>query len=911
MEAAQEGPVPAAAPAYPRHWEADVLLRDGTTAHLRPISPGDADALQRFHVAQSAESTYLRFFSVMPRLSERDLERFTHVDHADRVALIATSGEDIIGIGRYDRLDPDEHGGVPGRAGGGTAEVAFNVADAHQGRGLGSVLLEHLAAAARERGVHRFTAEVLPQNRRMTSVFAEAGYEVTHAYDDGVVTLGFDIDPTERSLAVTAAREHRAEASSLRALLTPRSVAVVGASRRPGSVGGVLLADLLRGGFTGRLHAVHPEAPEVEGVLASASLQDLPEPVDLVVVAVPAGSVLAVVRDAARVDARGVVVVSSGFAETGPAGLERQRALVRLAREGGMRVVGPNSFGLLSTDPQVRLNASLAPDLPPAGGLGLFSQSGALAVALLSSAARRGLGVSSFVSAGNRADVSGNDLMQFWEEDERTRVVGLYLESVGNPRKFSRVARRLARSKPVVVVKSGGSGGAPPGHAVRTSRAPQEAFDAMLRQAGVIRVETVHQLFDTAQVLLTQPLPAGERVAVVGNSAALGALAASALRSWGLVVAGEPRSVHPEATAAQCRQVVEEVFAREDVDAVLACFAPPVGGVDTDVAGALAQVAARSRLTTVACFVGVHGAEEALTAPGPDGGPRVVPAYPSPEEAARALVAAVRYAQWRQRDAGPRVDPDGVDAAAARALVEDALARVPADEDGRVALELGADAAARLLACYGVRLEPSRVVVDAGAAAEAAEELGYPVALRFADRALRRRRDLAGMRGDIATPGELQRDWAALTAQEGAGGAPVLVQAMAPPGVPVTVSSMEDELFGPLVSFGLAGDASELLGDVAHRIPPLTTGDVADLVRGVRAAPRLFGYRGSPRLDVAALEDLLARVSVLADDLPEVAQLSLTPVVVSPQGLRVLLARIRLSRVERRRTDTGSRRVLR
>lgn len=888
-----------------------MLLRDGGTAHLRPITPDDAEALQRFHVAQSPESVYLRFFSAMPRLSDRDLRRFTEVDHTDRVALVATIGDDIVGIGRYDRLDAEEGPGPGGATGRRAAEVAFNIADAHQGRGLGSVLLEHLAAAARERGVDRFVAEVLPQNRKMTSVFTDAGYEVTHAYDDGVVSLGFDIDPTERSLAVTAAREHRAEASSLRALLTPRSVAVVGASRSPGSVGGVVLTNLLAAGYAGRLHAVHPEAPVVEGVRTHDSLRVLPEPVDLVVVAVPAEAVLGVVRDAALVHARGVVVVSSGFAETGPVGLERQRALVRLARANGMRVVGPNSLGLLSTDPEVRLNASLAPDLPPAGRLGLFSQSGALAVAVLSSAARRGLGVSSFVSAGNRADVSGNDLMQFWEEDERTGVVGLYLESIGNPRKFSRIARRLAAVKPVVVVKSGSSTGAPPGHAVRTSRAPREALGEMLRQAGVIRVENIHQLFDTAQLLVAQPLPAGERVAVVGNSAALGTLAAEALEGKGLAVAGAPVTVHPEADAEECAVALREVYARDDVDAVVACFAPPVGGVDTDVASRLATAAAASDKTSVACFVGMHGVQEALSAPSASGETRVVPSYPSPEDAVRALVAAVRYAAWRQRDAGPRVQPEGVDAETARALVEEALRGLPADDDGLVQIELGQEAAARLLACYGVRLEPSVVAHDVEEAVAAASRTGYPLALRFADRALRRRRDLAGMRADVDDEADLRRDWAFLRAQPGVGEEPVLVQGMAPPGVPVTVSTMEDELFGPVVSFGLAGDASELLGDVAHRIPPLTTGDVADLVRGVRAAPRLFGYRGSPPLDVAALEDLLARVSVLADDLPEVAEMALTPVVVSQQGLQVLLARVRLARTDRRRADTGSRRVMR
>lgn len=892
----------AEASGYPQHWEADVLLRDGGAAHLRPITPEDADALQRFHVAQSPESVYLRFFSAMPRLSARDLRLFTQVDHQDRVALVVTMGDDIIGVGRFDRLEPGGH----------EAEVAFNIADAHQGRGIGSILLEHLTAAARERGISRFTAEVLPQNRRMVSVFRDAGYEVTHAYDDGVVSLGFDVDPTERSLAVTEAREHRAEARSLEALLTPRSVAVVGASRDPQAVGAVLLRNLLAAGFTGRLYAVNPEACEVQGVECYSRLTDLPDPVDLVVVAVPADAVPGVVRRAAQVHARGVVVVSSGFAETGPEGLARQRELVRVARANGMRVVGPNSFGLLSTDPALRLNATLAPDLPPTGRLGLFSQSGALGVAVLSSAARRRLGVSSFVSAGNRADVSGNDLMQYWTEDERTSVVGLYLESVGNPRKFSRVARRLARDKPVVVVKSGVSSyGVPPGHAVRETRAPREALDAMLRQAGVIRVDNIHQLFDTAQLLVSQPLPAGDRVAVVGNSEALGSLAAEALLSWGLTVLDEPVTLPAAAGVAETAEALGHVFAREDVDAVVACFMPPPGVVDLRVARLLAEHAAASGAATVACFLGMHGVEEALTASTSDGEQRVVPAYPTPEDAVRALAAAIRYGQWRRRDPGRRVAPDGIDSHRARTLVDDLLRSAPVDENGEVSLHLDDATAADLLACYGIGLEPKELVHDADEAAAAAERLGYPVVVRFADRALRRRRDLAGMRSDIGGESELRRDLAAMLAQPGTEGQPVIVQRMAAPGVPVTVKSMEDLLFGPIVSFGLAGDASELLGDVAYRIPPLSEADVADLVRSVRAAPRLFGYRGTPPLDVPALEDLIARVSRLALDLPEVADCELTPVVVSQSGLTVLLARIRLLRSGRTRADTGSRRVLR
>src|SRR3954447_5044055 len=465
-----------AAASYPAHWEADVVLADGGTAHLRPITPADRDALQRFRMAQSPESPYLRFFAPYPRLTDADLHRFTNVDHVDRVALVATVGDDIIAVGRYDRTDVR------------TAYVSFNVSDAHQGRGLGSVLLERLSAAAREHGVHRFVAEVLPQNRRMLGVFRDAGYEVRHAFEDGVVSLSFDIDPTERSLAVMESREHRAEFRSVAALLAPRSVVLVGASRRENTVGHRLLRDLLAGDFTGKLYVVHPEADAVLGVTAYRSIADVPVPVDLAVIAVPAESVLGVVHQCAAAAVRGLVVVSGGFAETGEEGLERQRALGRVALANGMRVVGPNSWGVVNTDPDVRLNVGLQRSLPAAGRVGLFCQSGAVSVSVLENAEQRGLGVSTFVSAGNRADVSGNDCMQYWEEDPRTSVVGLYLESTGNPRKFSRIARRLARSKPVVVVRSGTSGfGVAPGHAVHESRAPAEAFDAMLRQSGCLR----------------------------------------------------------------------------------------------------------------------------------------------------------------------------------------------------------------------------------------------------------------------------------------------------------------------------------------------------------------------------------------------------------------------------------------
>ncbi|WP_233150163.1 bifunctional GNAT family N-acetyltransferase/acetate--CoA ligase family protein [Kineosporia sp. A_224] len=870
--------------AYPAHWEADVVLRDGGTAHMRPIRPDDAEALQRFHLAQSPESIYLRFFAPMPRLSDKDLHRFTHVDHLDRVAFVCTVGGEILGVGRYDRTEPTE------------AEVAFNISDHHHGRGLGSVLLEHLAAAARENGVHRFVAEVLPQNRKMMGVFRDAGYEVKHAFDDGVISLEFDIDPTERSLAVMESREHRAEARSVHALLNPRSVVLVGASRHEGTVGHKLLMDMLAADFTGALHVVHPEADAVLGVPAFRRLADVPPPVDLAIIAVPAAAVLEVVDECAAVGVRGLVVVSAGFAETGPEGLERQRALVRVAREHGMRVVGPNSWGVINADPGVRLNVSLASVLPTSGRFGLFSQSGAISVSVLDVAQQRGVGLSTFVSAGNRADVSGNDCMQYWEEDPGTDVVGLYLESVGNPRKFSRIARRLSRTKPVIVVKSGASRfSATPGHAVRPSRVPKAGFNALLRQSGCIRVDNVRQLFDVAQLVLHQPLPSGSCVAVVANSEALAALTADACVARKLDVVHGPVALPTLAGPEDFRTALEAAFADEHVDAVVTAFMPPVATHAAEVARVLAETSATASIPVVASFLGMSGIHEQLSAG------RVVPTYPTPEEAVRALAAATKYGQWRRRDAGPRVDPPGLDVEGARTFVDALLALNP---EG---LELSQPQAATLLACYGVRLWPSVPVTTAEEAVAAALEVGFPVALKATAPHLRHRVDLGGVRLDIASVGELSETFVRMRDTLGPlGGEDLVVQAMAPTGVACVVRSAEDPLFGPVVSFGLAGDATALLGDWAHRIPPLCEQDVVDLVRTVKAAPKLFGHRGAGEADVDALHDVLARVSCLALDVPEIAELDLNPVVAADRGAAVLGATIRLAPDEGR-TDAGVR----
>ncbi len=880
------------------------MLRDGGVVHLRPIRPDDAPAVERFHAGQSAESVYLRFFAPLRRLSTRELERFTRVDHVDRVGLVATLGEDIVGIGRYDRL-PEPTG---------SAEVAFNISDSHQGRGIGSVLLEHLAAAARERGISRFTADVLPQNRKMIAVFGEAGYTVTHRQEDGVIALAFDISPTAESGRVRAAREHRAEARSMHALLHPGSVAVVGAGRDPDSIGHRLLQHLLAAGFTGPLYAVHPHRSPLPGVPGYGTVREIPGRVDLAVVAVPADAVGEVVRDCAAAGVRGLVVVSSGFAETGEDGRLRQQQLVRQARARGMRVVGPNSFGMVNTDPGVRLNASLAPSLPPVGRLGLFSQSGALGVAVLDSAARRGLGVSSFVSAGNRADVSGNDLMQYWLDDPATDAVGLYLESIGNPRKFSRVARKLARAKPVIVVKSGQSTfGVPPGHTVRRSRLPRQTLDEVLRQAGVIRCENLHQLFDVAQLVIHQPLPRGQRVAVVTNSDALGVLAADACVSWGLDVVHGPVAVPSEAPAAQFRDALTEAFAAPDVDSVVAGFIPPLVTVDRDVAVALAEVSAAADKPCVATFLGMRGVPEALSSSS-----RTVPAYPTPEDSVRALVSATRYAQWRRRDRGPRVSFDDLDLPAARDLVRRLTPRggpagpsqdIGPSQDAEPGRWLDPADVRSLLAAYGITVWMAHDVTDADAAVAAARRTGYPVALKATAAHLRHRADLRSMWLDIADEEDLRRAFEQMrTHLAGRGEGGFVLQSMAPVGVACVVRSVEDPLFGPVVEFGVGGPPTELLGDVARRSPPLHEADVVDLVRGVRAAPLLFGHRGAEPVDIEALEDVVGRVSVLADHLPEVAELELDPVVASPQGVCVLGARARLNDPPGR-SDSDTRRL--
>jgi acyl-CoA synthetase (NDP forming)/RimJ/RimL family protein N-acetyltransferase len=875
----------------PLEWEADVVLRDGSVAHVRPITPDDADGIRHFHSRQSAESIYLRFFAPLRELSERDIHRFTHVDHHDRVALVATLEGEIIGIGRYDRIDPT------------SAEVAFNISDHFQGRGIGSVMLEHLAAIAQEMGITRFVAEVLPQNRKMLTVFKDAGYEVTHHIEDGVVEVSFDILPTEQSKAVQLSREHRAESRSMRTILFPERVAVIGASRREEAIGALVMRNIVASGFQGELYPIHRVADQIQGFKAYPSILQTPEPADLAIVVVPAAQAVDVIKDCGKAGVKALLVLSAGFAEAGEEGIRLQDKLRRRVRRAGMRIVGPNSFGLINTDPDVRLNATLATVIPEKGRLGLFAQSGALGVAVLASAARRGLGISVFASAGNRVDVSGNDLMQYWIDDQETDTVGLYLESMGNPRKFSRIARALATVKPVIVVSSGVSSfAAPPGHRTRVTNVPAQAFDALLRQAGVIRVENVHQLFDVAQLTLHQPLPKGDRVAIVGNSDALGALSASACVSWGLKVTHGPVSLQPQASAEEFAAALDAAFADPEVDSVVAAFIPPLVTPDEEVHRAVRNIVADHEKPCVATFLGMRGVGDGMSYE-QDGIRRSVPAYSMPEDGIRALNAVTRYALWRQRDRGTPVAPVGIDRLRAESQIDALLAESPG---GRA---LTREEARELLGAYGIRVWQAVEVSDVESAVEAADELTYPVILKSTSPVVRHQPGLVGVRGDLVDAASVRDAHASLSQRLGPLGADrFVVQRMAVPGVSCVIRASEDPLFGPVVSFSVAGPPTELLGDVAHRIPPLTDVDVTDLIDGVRAAPLLSGHRGAAPVHRAALADLIARLSVLADDHPELSSVELNPVNAWTGGVDVLGAEV-VVRPALVRKDAGRRRM--
>lgn len=891
------------------------MLSDGRTARIRPIRPEDSDRLATFHSHLSPQTIYYRYFAPLPELSAKDLKRFTNVDHVDRVALIAMVGDDIIGVARYDRIDIRD------------AEVAFTVRDDHQGRGIGSILLEHLAAAARERGVRRFVADVLPDNRRMIATFGDAGYVVGRRMEDGVIHLTFDIEITGDQLEVSERREHRAEARSIVHMLEPGTIAVIGASRTPGKLGYELMRMLLDQHPYADVWAVHPEAEEILGIRAFRSIAAVPSRVDTALIAVPSDQVAGVVEECGAAGVAVLVVISDGFAETGtPEGVARQGELVRLARANGMRVLGPNSLGFINTDPRAHLHASMATQLPPRGRAGLFTQSGALGVAALEAVTRRGVGISDFVNAGNRADISGNDLMQYWEADPDTALVLLYLESIGNPRKFTRIARRLSRRKPVVAVRPGRTTQLLPlGHRVRRTGLPPAAVDAVFAQSGVIQTRTLEELCDVAALVSYQPMPRGSSVAVVTNNEALGVLATGVAEAAGLVVTSSG-SILPQGTSVDTfMEAVDRVIENPETHAGVIIHVPSPLGTSLEICNALR---ARSLESTkplllvlpaldarasgvVSGLVPVHGSTGAAERGS-------VPVYASVEQAVEAASRVAHYATWRRAvDSGlpslPHVDPDR-----AEGLIDGWLAQgLPGGEDqptvvqessvdgstGTV-VELAHEQTRELLACFGIDLWPGIPVESEDEAVAAAESLGYPVVLKSLAPWLAHRIDLGSVRLNLESEFALRSAFLSMTAQLGPGSESLLVQRMASPGVSCVLAAVDDALFGPVVEFGISGPASALIGDRSYRIPPMSIEEADHLLRGARGAALLDGYRGTLPVDRLGLRDVALRLSRMIDDLSDVAFVRLEPVIVASKGTAVLGATIGVRRaVAPRRTE--------
>lgn len=876
-------------PSYPSHWEADIALRDGSAAHLRPILPTDADALQDFHQRQSEHSRYLRFFAAMPKLSRRDLERFTNVDHADRVALVALVGAEIVAVGRYDRTEPH------------SAEVAFNVSDSRQGTGLASVLLEHLAAAARERGINEFTAEVLPQNTKMIKVFTETGFDVTRVLDDGVVMVSFRIDPTVRSLAVMSEREHRAEARAMERLLHPQSVLLIGVSSRADSAGGRFLTALEDSGYGGTVHLIARDVLELRGHRTWARVGDVPGTVDLAVIALRPEACLDAIDECAAIGVRSVLIPTEGFSDSDEGRL-LQRELVARARRHGMRLLGPGSLGFLRTGEDA-ISLSLAPRMPQPGTVALAGQSSALSAMLLAGTDARGIGLHEFVGVGNRADVSLNDTLQHWEDDDQVGVIGLALESMGNPRKFTRIARRLTRSTPLIVLRPPGSEShLPPGHDVRSSTLPRRAMDQVLDSAGVVQATGVDHLLDVVDAIGRQGLPLGRRVGLLSNTAALGASLSGAAGQAGFDVVAENHSVPLSPDPRLIQRAFTTMAALGQVDLVIAGMIDPQTADITEVLRQMSIVARHSEVVLLVClvtsedrFAEVQRAVRAdLSLP---------PVHATPYAVVRAGAGMLAAALRPEVDDAEPAQREGIDRAAARELVE-ALTPSPAAS----AVDLSTAEITALLAAYGIDQLSSRRITDAEDALAQAAEIGYPVALKSTDPVLRHRADLGGVRLDIPDAVQLRHAVDSMRRDLSYSSAPLEVQAMAPAGVPMVVRSVEDPSLGPVVSLSVAGDATDLLDDIAYAIPPFSESAAARLVDAPATAVKLRGMRGLPPADREALADLVVRIGLLAEDLPEVASLELYPVLVAQDGLTVIGARVRLAPPPNR-TD-GARRTL-
>jgi acetyl coenzyme A synthetase (ADP forming)-like protein len=877
----------------------DVALRDGATVRVRPMTTGDEHAMRELLDGLSIESRWLRFFSAGADL-HRAAAYMAALEPGRGRSLVAVAGdpERIVAHAAYIRETPEK------------AEVAFEVADDWQGRGIATVLLAHLSELATGDGIDTFTAAVLPDNHRMIQVFRDSGFAVEVRSRANELEIELPAQLGDEARARFEHRDRMAAAAAVSHVLRPASVALIGVSNRDGSVGAAVLRNLVAAGYRGRLSVVHPREDTVGGLPAHRTIGEIPDPPELAVIAVPAEAVVDVARQCGAAGVQALVVLSAGFAEVGARGRDRQAELLAVCRATGMRLVGPNCLGVLNTE--VALNATFAPVAPPPGNVAFASQSGAFGIAAIAEAARRGLGLSSFVSTGNKADLSGNDLLRFWGADEATEVIGLYLESFGNPRRFGQVARRVAAAKPVIAVKSGRSAAgsrAATSHTGALLAASDATVDALFRHAGVIRTATVGELFDVAALLAGQPLPTGDRVGIVTNAGGPGIACADACEAAGLRVEPLPtktrrrlgRHLPREATttnpvdmiasasAEDYRRALEAVAADPSVDSVVAIFIPPLVTQAHDVADAIRTASAATRAAgkpLLAVWMAQDDAALATLAGGVGG----VPAFGTPEEAIRALAHAAHYAAWRRTGTEPHEPPTGIASDRAAATI----AQVLAEGGGWLVPDRVAD----LLDAYGIPQVAATVAATPTAVARCAAELGGEVAIKAIAPGLVHKSDAGAVRlGDsgAAAAGRAAREIAAAVRRAGHQPVGYLVQAMAPEGVEMLVGVTSDPDWGPVVACAAGGTAVELLGDVQSRLAPLSRRDASEMLRALRTFPLLDGYRGAPLAAVDALEDIVMRVSALAAAHPEIAELDCNPVLVGTGGATVVDARIRIA----------------
>lgn len=883
---------------YPAHREATVVLRDGSTLAVRPIRRDDEADLARFFTDLSIESRVFRFFAAIAH-ADALAKKLVDVDYSSRYGLVATAGHErkLVGHAMYVTIEPRK------------AELALAVADEYQGRGLGTILLGQLAEAAAASGIDVLEAIVKPENHRMLNVLRESGFPVTVRSEPGEVHAEMPTVLTPQGRLHFEDRERIAAVAAVSHVLAPRSVAVVGASRHRGSIGAELFRNLVSTGFRGAVYPVNPAATEIEGVAAFASVLDIPDDLDLAVITVPAAAVLDVARQCATKGVRALVVISAGFAEIGGEGVELQRELFEICRHAGMRMVGPNCMGVINTAEAVNLDATFAPDRPTRGRIGFLSQSGGLGIAVMARAQALGSGISSFVSVGNKADLSGNDFLQYWEADAATELIMLYLESFGNPRKFARIARRVSHSKPIIAVKGGRS---PAGNRATSSHtgallsASDVTVDALFEQAGVIRTDTLAELFDAVLLLGSQPLPAGNRVGIITNAGGPAILCADACEAGGLVVpqlsgkvrtelaaflpaaasSGNPVDMIASASAADYSRAIAVLAGSEEVDALIVIFTPPLVTKAPEVTRAIQRAAKKLQHTIplLSVFMSKESAPRVIRSEGAS-----VPHYPFPEEAARALSVAARYSAWRALPEEPAADLDGIDRDRAAAVIATSLA------DG--AGWMTPRSLAELVACYGIPIVETRFADSPSAAGHEAGHLGSAVALKAIAPGLLHKSDVGAVILDLEGESAVEKaatDMAASLERSGHHVTGFEVQPIVAKGVEMIVGVVQDQHFGPVVACGAGGTATELVKDVAVRITPITRGEASRMIRSLKTFPLLDGYRGAARADISALEDVLLRVSALVEAHPEVAEMDLNPLIVHAAGAVAVDARIRL-----------------